>query len=228
MGKLSRLVARRTTICLAISFALCQPSTALDRQPSADYHARREKLAAKLDGGVALLFAPPEAEGPNDIYGYRPDNNFYYLTGWAEPGAALFVASPHEAKDNTSARPYTEILFLPQRNYSQEKWTGPKLGPDDPKGAQLTGVDRVAALDTLRDELVKLLPARGARVYTDVPAEGVTSNSVEAMSWLKNANAFPVGTEYPDIRPLLASFRTVKDAGRIELVRKARNTSLTR
>jgi Xaa-Pro aminopeptidase len=222
MEKLWRFAA----LCLAIGFALCQPSTARDRQADADYHARREKLAAKLGGGIALLFAPPEAEGPNDIYGYRPDDNFYYLTGWAEPGAALLVEATREPKDDTPARSYTEILFLPQRNYSQEKWTGPKLGPDHPKAAQLTGVDRVAALDTLRDELVKLLPVRGARVYTDVPAEGVTSNSAEAMSWLKNANAFPVGTEYPDIRPLLASLRTVKDAGEIELVRKATNASI--
>ena len=51
-----------------------------------DYHARREKLAAKLDGGVALLFAPPESG--DEIYGYRADNNFYYLTGWPEPGGA--------------------------------------------------------------------------------------------------------------------------------------------
>lgn len=222
MDKLWRFAA----LCLTIGFALGQPSTALDRQPGADYHARREKLAAKLDGAVALLFAPPEAEGPNDIYGYRPDNSFYYLTGWAEPGAALLVTSPREAKDNTPARPYTEILFLPQRNYSQEKWTGPKLGPDDPTAAQLTGIDRVASLDTLRDELVKLLPARGARVYSDVPAEGVISNSAEAIHWLRNANAFPVGTEYPDIRPLLASLRMVKDAGEIELIRKATNASI--
>jgi len=46
------------------------------------------------------------------------------------------------------------------------------------------------------------------------------------MSWLKNANAFPVGTSYKDIRPLLASLRTVKDAGEIELIRQATNASI--
>jgi Xaa-Pro aminopeptidase len=200
-------------------------SSALDRQPSSDYHARREKLAAKLNGGVALVFAPGEAEGPNDLYGYRPDNNFYYLTGWAEPGAALLVASAVEAKENTPARQYTEILFLPSRNNSQEQWTGPKLGPDDPKAVQTTGVARVESLDNLRSELVKLLPIRGA-IYTDVPAAGETSNSTEPLTWLKNSNAFPVGTTYQDIRPLLASLRTVKDAGEIELIRKATNASI--
>ncbi len=204
----------------------CPLSGALDRQPSSDYRARREKLAAKLDGGFALVFAPPEAEGPNDIYGYRPDDNFYYLTGWPEPGAALLVVSAREAKEDSPARPYGEILFLPGRNSSQEHWTGPKLGPDDPKAAQLTAVDRVEALDNLRSELVNLLPPRGEKIYTDVPAAGEISNSTEPLSWLKNANAFPVGTSYADIRPLLASLRTVKDASEIELVRKATNASI--
>src|SRR6266496_1192645 len=109
-----------TCVCLLLSAA----SGALERQASADYHARREKLAAKLNGGVGLVFAPPEAEGPNDLYGYRPEDNFYYLTGWPEPGAALLVASAREAKDDLPARAYIEILFLPSRNPSQEQWTG--------------------------------------------------------------------------------------------------------
>ncbi|PYV62537.1 MAG: peptidase M24 [Acidobacteria bacterium] len=221
----------RKILYLAIfCFAAFPSSTAVDRQPNSDYQARREKLAAKLEGGFALVFAPPEAEGPNDLYGYRPDDNFYYLTGWTEPGAALLIVSAEEAQGNIPARTYAEILFLPNRNYSQERWTGRKLGPDDPNAIQITSVDRVDALDNLRTELVKLLPAspppRNARIYTDVPSSGETSNSTEPLSWLKNANAFPVGTEYRDIRPLLASLRTVKDAGEIELVRKATNASI--
>ena len=199
---------------------------ALERQPSADYHARREKLAARLNGGVTLVFSPPEAEGPNDVYGYRPDNNFYYLTGWPEPGAALLVVSSTEAKEGSPARAYAEILFLPQRNYSQEQWTGPKLGPENSKAAQLAGVDRVEALDQLRDELVKLAPKRGLKIYTDIPAGDAASNSRAPLNWLKNANAFAVGTSYEDIGPVLASLRTVKDPGEIELVRKATDASI--
>jgi Xaa-Pro aminopeptidase len=221
-----RKILYLTILCVAAF----QSSTALDRQPNSDYHARREKLAAKLEGGFALVFAPPEADGPNDLYGYRPDDNFYYLTGWTEPGAALLLVSPTEAQGETPARPYAEILFLPNRNYSQERWTGPKLGPDDPKAIQITGVDRVAALDSLRVDLVRFLPTlpppRAAKIYTDVPAPGETSNSTEPLTWLKNANAFPVGTEYRNIRPLLASLRTMKDAREIELVRKATNASI--
>jgi Xaa-Pro aminopeptidase len=220
MGKLLRVAVLSSVV------SFCLLATAVDRQPSSDYHARREKLAAKLDGGVALVFSPPEAEGPNAIYGYRPDDNFYYLTGWPEPGAALLVVSARNAKDDLPARPYSEILFLPSRNYSEERWTGPKLGPENTKAAEMTGVDRVESLDKLRDDLVTLFPTRGIKIYTDIPTAGDDSNSAQPLAWLKTANAFPVGTSYADIRPLLGSLRTVKDAGEVELVRKATNASI--
>ena len=111
---------------------LVLPATALERQPNADYHARRVALSHKTNGGVVVLFAAVEAEGPNALYGFRQDNNFYYLTGLTEPGAAVLIA-PEVAGDGDKARPYTEILFLPGRNYSEEQWTGPRLGPDDPE-----------------------------------------------------------------------------------------------
>ena len=218
------IVTRKILVSLAFLCASSLISNALDRQPASDYHARREKLAAKLNGNVALVFAPTEAEGPNDLYGYRPDDNFYYLTGWPEPGAAVLIAAERAASGNNPARPYTEILFLPKRNYSQEQWTGPKLGPDDSKAAQLTGFERVESLDSLRDELVKLVPGRST-IYTDVPAPGEDSNSKVPLQWLQTANAFPVGTSYEDIRPLLGSLRTVKDAGEVELIRKATDAS---
>jgi len=217
-------VTRRILASLVFLCAAFLISSDLDRQASAEYHPRRAKLAAKLDGNVALVFAPPEAEGPNDLYGYRPDDNLYYLTGWPEPGAAVLIAGERAATINTPARPYTEILFLPKRNYSQEQWTGPKLGPDDSKAAQVTGFERVESLDSLRDELMKLVAVR-SKVYTDVPAPGEDSNSKAPLQWLQTANAFPVGTSYDDIRPLLSSLRTVKDAGEVGLIRKATDAS---
>jgi Xaa-Pro aminopeptidase len=204
----------------------CAPAMARERQPNSDYRARRQKLAAKLEGGSALLFAPPEPSGPNDVYGYAPDSNFYYLTGWVEPGAVVLVTAPAAAKGDNPAHPYSEVLFLPQRNYSQERWTGPKLGPASPNATQLTGFDRVESLDNVRAELVKLFPARGAKIYTDVPAAGDISNSTQPLAWLDTANAFAVGTSYEDIRPLLASLRMVKDDGEVELIRKAVNASI--
>jgi len=201
-------------------FLFCQLTWALDRQPNSDFRMRRQTLASKLSGGVALLFASNEAEGPNDLYGYRPDDNFFYLSGWSEPGAALLILA------GTADHAYTELLFLPDHNPSQEKWTGPKLGSDNADAGKVTGFDHIEVLDHLRAELVRLLPAGRVSIYTDVPAGDETSNSTAPLEWLRRANAFPVGVSFQDVRPLLASLRTYKDAGEIERIRHATDTSM--
>jgi Xaa-Pro aminopeptidase len=203
-----------------------RPGSALDRQPNADYRARRQALATKTSGGAVLLFAPTEAEGPNAIYGYRPDSDFFYLSGWAEPGAALLIVPAVEAKGKEPARVYTEILFLPAHNYAAEKWTGPKLGPENPEASRITGFDHVEVLDSMREELVRLLPQPRTTIYTDVPVAGGTSNSQTPLEWLTRANAFPLGVSYQDVRPLLAGLRTYKDAGEMDRIRKAVNASI--
>ena len=134
----------------------------VNRTPISDL--RRQSLASKANGSAVLLFASNEAEGPNDLYGYRPDDNFFYLSGWSEPGAALLIIGSANSIDH----PYTEILFLPNHNPSQEKWTGPKLGADTPDVGKITGFDHVEVLDNLRTELVRLLPLKKATVFTDV------------------------------------------------------------
>ncbi|HZR58801.1 MAG TPA: Xaa-Pro peptidase family protein [Terriglobales bacterium] len=216
----------RKLISLLLVTSCASICWSLERQPNADYHARRQALASKAANGIVLLFAPNEADGPNDLYGYRPDDNFFYLTGWSEPGAALLITAATEAKDNLPAHPYSEILFLPGRNYSQERWTGPKLGPENSDAARITGFDKVEILDNLRTELVDLLTKPRTAVYTDIPAEGEISNSTVPLQWLKAANAFPIGTSFQDVRPSLSLLRTFKDADEIELIRTGTNASI--
>src|SRR5947207_14776149 len=116
------MVLRKVRLLIVLSMVLpCIFAHATDRQNNADYHARRVALAKQMEGGTLVLFAPTEAEGPNNLYGFRQDDNFFYLTGWFEPGAAILINS----------NPYVEILFLAAHNVTQEKWTGPKLGPED-------------------------------------------------------------------------------------------------
>ena len=207
---------------LLFVFLLSQLAWALDRQPNSDFRLRRQSVASKANGGAVLLFAADEAEGPNDLYGYRPDDNFFYLSGWSEPGAALLIMGAGTSGDH----PYTEILFLPNHNPSQEKWTGPKLGAESQEASKITGFDHVEVLDNLRSELVRLLPLRKAVVFTDIVAEGEISNSTTPLDWLKRANAFPVGASFQDVRPMLGSLRTYKDSGEIERIRHATDASI--
>jgi Xaa-Pro aminopeptidase len=190
-------------------------ANATERQPNADYHARRVALAKALDGGTLVLFAPTEAEGPNNLYGFRQEDNFYYLTGWGEPGAALLI----------NANPYVEILFLAEHNTTQEKWTGPKLGPDDPQAVQKTGFDKVESLDKMHDELLKLLPQPRATVYSDLGANGQTTASTGPVEWLRRGNSFPNYVAFKEAKPLIARLRMVKDAGELQMITRATEAS---
>jgi Xaa-Pro aminopeptidase len=198
-------------------------SLGLDRQPNSDYHARREALAKKV-GGVVVLFAPMESEGPNDLYGFRQEDNFYYLSGLTEPGSALLIAPAAEAGADKPAYPYTEILFLPPRNLTQEKWTGPKLGPENSDAPKITGFDHVEDMAKLPEEVIKLLPpGTHPVVHTDVASYDRTSASTEPLEFLKDVNSF---LSFQDVKPMIDSLRTYKDGGEVALIRKAVDASV--
>src|ERR1035437_2555640 len=153
-----------------------------------------------MKGGVLVLFAGTEAAGQNAVYGFKQDNNFYYLTGWAEPGAGVVIVSPGEATADRAARPYSEMLYLPAHNVAQEKWTGPKLGPENPQAREVTGFDRVEVLDKMRDDLADALPQAAVTVYSDIPTGAETSASSDGLAWLKRANAFPNYVAFKDVK----------------------------
>ena len=222
MRKLQVSFLKSTCLAGFLLFIVSGLSFAIERQPNSDYHARREALAKNVSG-VVVLFAATENDGPNDLYGFRQDDNFYYLSGSSEPGSALLIAAAMEAKGDAPARPYTEILFLPPRNLTQEKWTGPKLGAENPEAPKITGFDRVEDMGQLPDEVARY--ATGARpvLYTDVPSRGETSPSMQPLAFLKRLNAY---LSFQDVKPMVASLRMYKDAGEVALVRKAADASV--
>src|SRR5882672_7515533 len=215
MGARMRIQKLSWFVCLAIVL-LCVCDSATERQSGADYRARRAAMAKQMEGGALVLFAPTEAEGPNNLYGFRQEDDFYYLTGWTEPGAAVLINS----------NPYTEIFFLAEHNVTQEKWTGPKLGPEDPQAPQQTGFDKVESLDKMHDELVKLLPQPRATVFSDLGANGQTTPSTGPLEWLRRGNSFPNYVSFKDAKPLIARLRTVKDAGELKMISRASDTSV--
>jgi Xaa-Pro aminopeptidase len=213
---------RKLALAGFLLIVACSLGNAFDRQPNADYHARREALAKKA-GGVVVLFAP--LEGRDAVYGFRQDDDFYYLSGMTEPGVALLIAPAVEAKGDSPARAYTEILFLPPHNLRLEKFTGPKLGAENPEASKITGFDHVDEMGKLPEEVSKILAVGGRPViYTDVASQGeATSASTEPLTFLERTNAFLF---FQDVKPMLASLRTYKDPGEASLIRKAVDASV--
>jgi Xaa-Pro aminopeptidase len=190
---------------------------ALERQPSSAYHARREALGSRLQGGIAVLFAAPEPL--LDFMAYRQDSDFYYLTGWNEPGAALMVVSPHGAQG------YKEILFLPTRNLRMELYTGPKMDATTPGVAQATGVDAVEPMTNLPAELNKVVAGdRGLANRIWIQPDSQPARALVTF----NAATLGMDAVVPgnDVTRLTTPLREVKDDGEIDLLKKASVASI--
>jgi Xaa-Pro aminopeptidase len=123
-----------------------------------EYRARRAELSKKLHDGVLVLFGATDKGEENIRTGFFEESNFYYLTGWQEPGAILLVAPPLDEKTHA-------VLFLPRRHPDAEKWTGRKAGPDDANIGQVTGFDTVLPTENFESELRKQLD-HNAAIYT--------------------------------------------------------------
>src|SRR5579871_2940823 len=209
--------AFRLVFALLALVPLASLTQALEKQPSALYHARRQALADRLQGGVAILFAAPEPV--LDFMAYRQDSDFYYLTGWNEPGAALIVIGA----DGGSQR-YKEILFLPTRNLRTEKYTGVKMDADTPGVAEATGVDAVEPMTALTADLNKVVAAN-RRLTSSL----WTQPDSEPAKALVIFNASTLGMDKApaahDVTSLVMQSRVVKDQGEIELLKKAGTAS---
>ena len=161
---LAGLFLLATAVFTATSFGL-------DSVPKQEYRERRAALSAKLHGGFALLYA---AEEPVlDFMTYRQDEDFYYLSGWNEPGAAIVLIPAADAVAEVpgtgglgarAAQPYREILFLPSRNPRLEKYTGPKMDAATAGVAATTGFDEVLPMTSLPEVLNKLVSGDRARI----------------------------------------------------------------
>lgn len=205
-----------------LGFLLCSPALfALEKQPTATYHSRRVALAAKLKGGIAVFFA---AEEPQlDLMPYRQDEDFYYLTGWNEPGAALLVVG--EELSASSPRKYREVLFLPTRNLRLELYTGPKLDAASPGVTQATGVDEVLSMTELPKVLGELI-AQDRALVRHLWGQPSTSQAKALAEWTAATLGSPSSPEWNDVGALTQQLRVIKDPGELELIRKATDASI--
>ncbi len=208
-------------VVLVAALAALPALHALEKQPASAYHARRVALAASLKGGVAVLFSAPEPL--LDFMPYRQDSDFYYLTGWNEPGAALMIIGPSSEPD--AKRSYREILFLPTRNLRMELYTGVKMDAATPGVSTATGVDEVEPMAALPAELNKLVAADRKlawNLWTQPEAQQARA--------LVSFNAATLGDDSTpaarDVTSLTMPLRQEKDAGEIGLIKKASEASI--
>jgi Xaa-Pro aminopeptidase len=100
---------------------------------------------AEIGAAAAILPSAPVAVRSNDVeFVYRQDNDFFYLTGFAEPESVALFAPGH--KDGEF------VMFVRPRDRERETWTGRRAGVE---GAMLDyGADKAY----VADELDRVLP----------------------------------------------------------------------
>lgn len=122
-----------------------------------DEFAKRRRQLMRVMGkdAIAILPAAPVRMRNGDVeYDYRPDSDFYYLTGFAEP-EAVAVLLP--------GRPQGEyVLFVRERDPAREAWDGARAGPEGAVGE--FGADDAFPIQDI-DEILPGLLERCARVY---------------------------------------------------------------
>ena len=177
------------------------------------FRERRERLAADKQDGVIILLGLEEAEGRPGPSRFRQQNEFYYLTGWNEPGAAALLLPERDGNG------YREILFLPVRDAHDEVWRGVRVDHTSKKASRLSGFSDVRSREDFEKVLTKEL-----RSYAT--AYGVTSLPADSYGDLSQVNLAErlnraAGLGVQDLRESIERMRLVKSPGEITLIEKA-------
>jgi len=205
-------------VCLA---ALVPPAAGWEREPNSVFAERRAKLITSVNAPI-VVFGYTGHEEANPSYVFMQEENFYYLTGHNEEGAALLLVPESAAQKGWSGP--REILYLPPRDLAEEKWNGPRMGPDDPGIKEKTGfadVETFAKLDDALSSLAKNFP----EIYTELPGthdEGYP-HAVNWSNWVKGA--LPKAT-LKDVSPAVGTLRAIKSPGELALLTKAIESSI--
>jgi Xaa-Pro aminopeptidase len=174
---------------------------------------RRQRLMKAMGNGVALFPAAPEAVRSGDVlHRYRQDSDFFYLTGFPEPGAYA-VLTPG------SDTPYT--LYVQPRDPDKERWTGRRAGE---RGAKTRyGADAAHPAERFFADLPGLLQGHD-QVFLRLGADPALDEAVirHVAAFRARTRAGVRGpTRIVDPAPLMGEFRLRKDAEELALLQRA-------
>src|SRR5579862_1445453 len=220
---------RRFLVTLALVVAAVGGSAltavAWEREPLSAFHERRARLVRDTGGdGVVVLFGYDEEDVAASVTPFRQNEEFYYLTGWNEPGAIMLLI-PKLHAPGAPPELGEEILYIPAHDHQEEKWTGPKLAPDDADASARTGfatVRKVAQFDTDLQAAIK----QASTIYTELSPQSESGEECFVTASLNRLREKAPKASLVDMRMVIGRMRSVKSAGEITLIRKAVDASV--
>lgn len=183
------------------------------------YRENRARFLALLaERGAAAIIPTASAKIRNhdSEYRFRPDSDFWYLTGFAEPECVL-VLLPRSAQ---SPAPRS-ILFLREKKRDEEVWTGMRLGLESAPGT--LDIDAAYPIAELWTKLPELIKGHERIVYRsgldEARDRGV--HAVLARLRAQVRSELPLPNEVIDPALLLHELRLFKTPAELALMRKA-------
>lgn len=176
-------------------------------------------MLGRLAGGSLLLpAAPARIRNGDAAHRYRPDSEFFYVTGWDEPGGvALLRGFADEDRF---------VLFAPETTAEEEMWTGKRR---DAREVQAScGADAVLPLHRFAEEAPGLMAA-GERVHYRLGASERCDAAVRSALRLGRASRGRTGVGARavfDPGSVLDELRLRKDEAEAARLRRAARTTV--
>jgi len=183
------------------------------------YCGHRARFLERLEeeGAAAVIpTATPKVRNHDNEFLFRPESDFWYLTGFDEPGAVLVLLPRGAARERSQS-----VLFLRERKPEEEVWTGRRLGVE--AAPRVLGVDRALPVDELWKELPDLLEGYERIVWRTGRDETRDRSMLGVLETLRNRprNLPPRPAALLDPAPLLHELRLFKGPGELEHMRRA-------
>ncbi|MFM8433173.1 MAG: aminopeptidase P family protein [Bacteroidota bacterium] len=224
---------RALWVCTLIVFLLCievvgqggqKFSYDSDLLPSTFFSDNRNRLRELMpENSVAVFFSSPVRNRANDVnYVYHQDPDFYYLTGYRDPDAVLFVFK--EPVLLPTGNKISERIIVRKRNEKRELWTGRIATPEEVTG--ISGI--IDAMTSDNNEAFKLPFKKFKKALLSKVPEGVVNDPYDPyeLSDIMERIGKKLKFETGALEQFMASLREIKKPEELILLQKAVDISV--
>ena len=184
-----------------------------------EFENRRKRLMDMMGNEcVAILPTASVYMRSHDVaFPFRPNSDFYYLTGYPEPEAVAVITPDHSAGEFT--------LFCRQRDAEKEAWDGKRVGLEG--ACDIYGANNAFPIEDIDDILPNLIADKERIFYT------MGNNMVfdqRVLNWVNEVRSkvrtgVHAPNEFISLMHILHDMRLYKSRHEISMMRKAAKIS---